>query len=264
MDKKQTGFTLTEIIVTLVILAVLAAAAIPFAVGYVDHSKASLCQTNILGISRQYRNWAALDPPKDDRDSVDFMKKIIRQMYDLTEGADGFDKICPGGGVYTVSMEGGQVVVTCDKHGAVTMESAGINITKHIADLDEVTNFFAGKTAAQLRGGTALDSEATHSAAVAPGITKMLEEAGLDMNGSWRVYFRSASGSADSPSEFNVFWTDTDISTVDPKTNIDVIKYDALTGTYYKGVGSVAAQTTEGHTYNIMRVGETAWEEINR
>lgn len=51
INKKQQGFTLVEVIVVAVIVAVLAAVAIPLYMGYVKDSRTNVCQSNASSVA---------------------------------------------------------------------------------------------------------------------------------------------------------------------------------------------------------------------
>jgi prepilin-type N-terminal cleavage/methylation domain-containing protein len=85
MNNKK-GFTLTEIIVVLVILAVLAAFTIPTMLGFVSHSQESLCDTQRKDIVRLFETQSRITQGLN--------------INPFTEDNYG-DKahLCPGGGV---------------------------------------------------------------------------------------------------------------------------------------------------------------------
>lgn len=86
MNNKK-GFTLTEMIVVLVILAVLAAFAIPTMLGFVSHSQESLCDTQRMDIVRLFETQARMTPGLD-----------INTFAEENYGNEAH--LCPGGGVY--------------------------------------------------------------------------------------------------------------------------------------------------------------------
>lgn len=103
------GFTLTEIIVVLVILAVLAAFAIPTMFGFVSHAQESLCDTQRKDIVRLFESQSRLT--KDLK---------IDDFIEANYGDE--DHLCPGGGKYegVVDDQNNPVVamVYCSKHTA--------------------------------------------------------------------------------------------------------------------------------------------------
>lgn len=104
------GFTLVELLVVLVILAILAAAVIPSMFGFIDESKKKLCEVNRLMIIRGWNYQQVLNP-----------SMTLQAYFDSDDGyKDG--AVCPSGGNYTVSGN----TVTCDIHGSST-GTAGAN-----------------------------------------------------------------------------------------------------------------------------------------
>lgn len=128
LNKK--GFTLTEIIVVLVILAVLAAFVIPSMLGYVDESKNKLCTVSRMDMERLYETslMDAMYPLTDDG-----LKTFVAENW-ATEGT------CPSGGTYTytaVKTLNGQTIVhiDCSVHD-------GIN--EHINTIGGILNVLDG------------------------------------------------------------------------------------------------------------------------
>ncbi len=108
MDNK--GFTLTEMIVVLVILAVLAAFAIPTMLGFVSHAKESLCDSQRKDIVRLFESQSRL--------TTDL---TVNAFTEANYGDQAH--LCPGGGEYygVVDHENNQVVarVYCTEHTTV-------------------------------------------------------------------------------------------------------------------------------------------------
>lgn len=123
------GFTLVEIIVTLVILAVLAAFTIPAMLGWVSNSREKLCQIARYDIQRYYKTQAVGDRPMSADDAKMALQKAVVNSY----GADDLSdmkaiNICPSGGEYPLS--GADIKYTQSSDG-VFYEVSEITCTKH-------------------------------------------------------------------------------------------------------------------------------------
>ena len=103
------GFTLIELIVTLVILALLAAITIPSFTQYIDRANAGVCRGYRENLTEEYKQYCSWEgggwmPAKSGRFD-EFLKN---------NGLENSFK-CPSGGVYTYDEDEGAVV--CSEHG---------------------------------------------------------------------------------------------------------------------------------------------------
>lgn len=122
-DKR--GFTLTEMVVVLVILAILAAFAIPTMLGYISSSQEKLCNVTRMDMVRLYKT--SLIGKEASVSKAGFETFATENWGSLSQ--------CPAGGVYTfnASLGGdGQIdaEILCSKHGSthiVTIDEAPIN-----------------------------------------------------------------------------------------------------------------------------------------
>ncbi|MBU4542243.1 MAG: type II secretion system protein [Firmicutes bacterium] len=118
------GFTLTEIIVVLVILAVLAAFTIPTMLGYVSSSQEKLCNITRMDMTRLYKT--SLIGKEASASTDGFKSFAIENWGSLSQ--------CPAGGDYTYSASlgaDGKVTaeILCSKHGSahvLTTDEAAI------------------------------------------------------------------------------------------------------------------------------------------
>lgn len=99
MKKKflKQGFTLIELIVTLSVLVILAAIAIPSFIGLKDKAKQSVCEENRSTLMREYKVLAA-------KDETLTLEKHLQQTKT--------ENFCPAGGSYSVKDE----KITCSVH----------------------------------------------------------------------------------------------------------------------------------------------------
>ncbi|MDD3307284.1 MAG: prepilin-type N-terminal cleavage/methylation domain-containing protein [Acetobacterium sp.] len=107
MNNKK-GFTLTEIIVVLVILAVLAAFTIPTMLGFVSHSQESLCDTQRKDIVRLFETQSRMTSSLG-------INSFIKDNYGDSQ------HLCPAGGNYYAysyfeDEDSAVAVVYCSEH----------------------------------------------------------------------------------------------------------------------------------------------------
>lgn len=124
---RNKGFTLTEIIVVLVILAILAAAVIPTAIGYLDHVQAQRCQINRDVIARNIKAVMLEDDAIATMDSSAVLP-YMQEKYDLD-----WDP-CAKGGAYRVYYlkNTDQLLVECSKHASAVSGHVVSDLIKDI------------------------------------------------------------------------------------------------------------------------------------
>lgn len=122
-DKKRRcgGFTLVEVIVTLVILALTAAVIVPALTGWVGRSREKICQIHRREIIRWYRTELQLH----------YADGVVVTLADVlagnvTETASDVPAVkCPSGGTYTADGE----TIACSVHGGLPDEEGGGDTT---------------------------------------------------------------------------------------------------------------------------------------
>lgn len=98
INKKQQGFTLVEVIVVAVIVAVLAAVAIPLYMGYIKDSRNNVCQNNAASIA------ATLQAKLSQNSSYTVPSGVQTNLIISSEdGTSNSSIILPTGYNYTVS-----------------------------------------------------------------------------------------------------------------------------------------------------------------
>lgn len=149
MNKKNrdnnAGFTLVEIIVTLVILAIVAAITVPALGGFIEDAHARDCKAKRTDLAKAYTTQLVDDGVANPGSTIDITNmETVLQAKGAIEG-DGIETavldtqsddagvitygqytgLCPDGGVYAIktkpTADGGQVVfyLECSKHGVV-------------------------------------------------------------------------------------------------------------------------------------------------
>lgn len=208
------GFTLTEVIVVLVILAVLAAFTIPTMLGYVSSSQEKLCNITRMDMTRLYKT--SLIGKEASASTDGFKSFAIENWGSLSQ--------CPAGGDYTYSASlgaDGKVTaeILCSKHGSahvLTLEEAKI---AKIGGMIGVLGFNPGGSPHNDYTGSAKDII----------IPKVLE--GIPVKEIWQDFFKNkglTSVSFENNSQLSrihrrAFWNNnlTEIKLPDSVTQID-------------------------------------------
>ena len=111
MKRNNKGFTLVEVIVVLVILAILAAIMIPDMTGWIDKSKTKVCNINVLSLNR-HANWGVIA----DEHVADDEASVIAWLESL-----GYSVTCTATGEpLTITIDHGAdpavISITCPNH----------------------------------------------------------------------------------------------------------------------------------------------------
>ena len=102
--KKNSGFTLVELIIVIAILGVLMAVLIPQYIQYVEKARAGVCSSNCAQQERMLNMeiYTGADASK------------LPKTVSFTDS-----KLCPSGGTVVASLLDGIYAVNCDKHGTI-------------------------------------------------------------------------------------------------------------------------------------------------
>ncbi|MGV8906653.1 MAG: leucine-rich repeat protein [Acetobacterium sp.] len=168
MNKK--GFTLVEIIVVLVILAILAAFTIPTMLGYISSSQEKLCNVTRLDMVRLYKT--SMIGKESSASKAGFKSFALENWGSLSQ--------CPSGGVYTYNVTVGsgtdiKAEILCSKHG-----------TTHVLTADEAAIQKKGYYAGTLGFGTPV----TFYTGTATNIIIPNTLDGMLVKGIWQDFFK--------------------------------------------------------------------------
>lgn len=223
--KNTDGFTLSEAIIIVAIIGILAAILVPSALGYVSNSRREECMTELRSLSAAYSFSAAENKAENEADCMSCLEEAV------TMSGGSFDNdivgICPDGGHYRAfySHNRGGYYIYCDRHGADSAE------TFDSVDFFEISADAARRTLGNPENAVRVNS---HDGSRCCGeISKA-----LSLNGSgaeddtWSVICGGG--------ELTVYWSDMDVSSLSAGTALTVLKYDALSGQLWSGTAKTA------------------------
>ncbi len=237
--RRQSGFTLMEMLVSVAIIAILTAVAIPVFSGSLEGSREAACSANRRSL------------------------KGLLSVAWMVEGRSGYDQeityhlaeyACPSGGTLTPALDGaaGRITVTCSVHGGSSLSMAD--------GVDALKNAFqalCSTTPSYAAGSHRIDS-------TSPGekLGSLLETLGMDKAAlsacridSWCIN-NSASG------VHQIYWTDQDVSKLSSGDPVTVLRYNIGGG--YDGLYSVWTTTAESAVYDGGGTNQHAGERYMR
>lgn len=107
--KSNKGFTLIEIIIVLVIIAILMAVAIPSIFGYIEKTKKTACEANRLTLYKDL----CISLVSNESLTQEYADKLLSES----------EPVCPSNGTVSITITNNEITIICNKHGKTSVNS---------------------------------------------------------------------------------------------------------------------------------------------
>lgn len=253
---RRQGFTLVELIIVLVIMAILAAAAIPTLMGYLDKTKSTICESQKGQMRRELTTLEFSETQGGSRKLGD---------GELQKLAEDLDYRCQQGGKYSVTRgTDGTVLVLCSVHDAAYHYDMN-DLLNSIMGRDDAGNASRKNVLGYLSGANKkIDSTSpngTRTKAIDAALKKLGHDLGANGIQSWMMQGQNGNRQDSETNQYFLYWSTVDISKVKIGTWVKVIRYNSQNGEYEAGYAQVGKTTLdEGvkETYQTFGNAQTA------
>ena len=197
--RSKCGFTLVEAIVTLAIVAVVGAIAVPTAMNSTAKANASVCIQTQQALLNQYKLRRAMSPQLTDASALLGIAQKVTVRADGTaygSGGTQYVGLCPDGGVYTLRINNdGSLSISCSVEGH--SKDTYVGVYTHVNGLmrDPSSNLGAYLSGLNRPQGSSIDATApsrSDDSAFAGMTNAVIAKASADgfqiQNGMWRIY----------------------------------------------------------------------------